>query len=191
MQDEDLRSREQRRVDLERRVLGGGADEHDVAGLHARQEGVLLCLVEAVDLVDEHDRAPAGAAPPVLGRGHHLFDLLDAGEHGAERHEARLRELGDHPGQRRLAGAGRTPEDDRLQHVALDGEAQRRAGRQDVFLADDVVERAGTHALGERCPAPDSRAAGAKPSSSGSPNRPLMCVAFAPRRRAARPPRRR
>jgi hypothetical protein len=63
LQHEHLRAREQRRVHLERRVLGGGADQHDVAGLDARQERVLLRLVEAVDLVDEDDRAAAGAAP--------------------------------------------------------------------------------------------------------------------------------
>lgn len=38
--------REQRRVDLERRVLGGGADEGEEARLDVRQEGVLLALVE-------------------------------------------------------------------------------------------------------------------------------------------------
>jgi hypothetical protein len=123
---------------------------NDVAGLDARQEGVLLRLVEAVDLVDEDDRPPAGSPAPVLGGGHHLFDFLDTRQHGAERHEARLRELGDHPGQRGLAGARRPPEDDRLQHVALDGETQGRAGREDVLLADDVVERAGPHPLGQR-----------------------------------------
>ena len=36
--------------------------EHDVAGFDARQERILLRLVEAVDLVDEDDRAPAGHA---------------------------------------------------------------------------------------------------------------------------------
>jgi hypothetical protein len=36
------------------------------------------------------------------------------------------------------------------EHVALDGEAQRRAGRQDVLLAHDVVERPRAHALGQR-----------------------------------------
>ena len=50
-------ARQQRRVDLERRVLGGRADEGEQARLDVRQEGVLLRLVEAVHLVDEHDRA--------------------------------------------------------------------------------------------------------------------------------------
>ncbi len=86
-QHEHLRSRQQRRVDLERRVLGRRADEHDVAGLDARQERVLLRLVEAVNLVDEDDRPAAGRPPEPLGLAHHLADFLDAGEHGAERDE--------------------------------------------------------------------------------------------------------
>ena len=69
LEDVDLRAREQRRVHLERRVLGRRADEDDVAGLDARQEGVLLRLVEAVDLVDEEDRAAAAqAAAPLRPR---------------------------------------------------------------------------------------------------------------------------
>ena len=71
-------------------ILGRRADEHDVAGFDARQKRVLLRLVEAVDLVDEDDRAPARRAAQALGVGHHLADFLDAGEHGAERDEAGL-----------------------------------------------------------------------------------------------------
>ena len=58
-QHEHLRAREERRVHLERRVLGRRADQDDVARLDVRQERVLLRLVEAVDLVDEEDRAAA------------------------------------------------------------------------------------------------------------------------------------
>ena len=198
VQDEHLRPRQQRGVHLERRVLGGGADEDDVAGFDARQERVLLRLVEAVDLVDEDDGPPAGAAPAILRRRHHLLDLLDAGEHGAERHEPRLRELGDDARQRGLAGAGRPPEDDRLEHVALDGSAQRRAGRRGC-APGRRCRRACAAACARRaaCRAPARDSAGAKPSSSGSPNRLLMSeapprtAAAAPRRPAARrPPRR-
>ena len=53
----DPAAREQRRVDLEVGVLGGGADEDDRAILDGRQQRVLLRLVEAVDLVQEEDRA--------------------------------------------------------------------------------------------------------------------------------------
>ncbi len=152
LEHEDLRAREQRRVDLERRVLGGRADQHDVARLHARQEGILLCLVEAMDLVHEDDRAAAGAAPPILRRRHDLLDLLDAGQHRAERDEMRLGQLRDDAGERGLAGARRSPEDDRLQQVAFDGLAQRFAGAEDFVLTDDLVERSRTYALGERRP---------------------------------------
>jgi hypothetical protein len=48
--------------DLEGRVLGGGADEGDGAGLDVGQECVLLRLVEAVYLVAEEDGAAAGGA---------------------------------------------------------------------------------------------------------------------------------
>ena len=68
--------------------------------------------------------------------------------------------LGDQARERGLAGAGRAPEDDRLQQVALDGLAQRLPGRQQILLADELVERARPHALGERRaarPGPPSR----------------------------------
>ena len=150
VQHEHLGARQQRRVHLERGVFGGRADEDDVAGFDPRQERVLLRLVEAVDLVHEDDGAPAGALPPVLRRGHHLLDLLDAGEHRAEGHEARLRQLRDHARQGGLARPRRPPQDDRLEHVPFDRETQRRARREDVLLADDVVERARAHPLGQR-----------------------------------------
>ena len=112
LQHEHLRPRQQRRVDLERRVLGGGADQHDVAGLDARQERVLLRLVEAVDLVHEDDGAAPGAAPAVLGRGHHLLiSLMPASTalNGTKRDWVRSAMT---PRQRGLAGAGRAPQDD-------------------------------------------------------------------------------
>ena len=55
----DLRARDERGVDLVVRVLGRRADQRQEAGLDAGQQRVLLRLVEAVDLVEEEDRAPA------------------------------------------------------------------------------------------------------------------------------------
>ena len=60
----DLRPREQRRVDLEVRVLGRRADQRQQAVLDAGQQRILLRLVEAVDLVEEEDRPPAARAEP-------------------------------------------------------------------------------------------------------------------------------
>jgi len=78
-----------------------------------------------VDLVDEDDRPAAARPPPEFRGGHHLFDLLDTGQHRAERHEVRLRHLRNDPRQRRLAGAWRAPEDDRLQQITLDRFGQK------------------------------------------------------------------
>ena len=60
-------AREQRRVDLEVGVLGRGAHQHHEPLLDGRQQRVLLRLVEAVDLVEEEDRALAARGAPVLG----------------------------------------------------------------------------------------------------------------------------
>src|SRR2546427_969457 len=49
--------RQQRLGQLEARVLGGGADQRDDAVLDPGEKGILLRLVEAVDLVAEQDRA--------------------------------------------------------------------------------------------------------------------------------------
>ena len=59
----------------------------------------------------------------------------------AERHDV---------GERRLAGAGRSPQDQRGRGAALDQLAQRRARAEQVLLPDDLVEGARAHAYGER-----------------------------------------
>ncbi len=84
------------------------------------------------------------------GVGHDLLDFLDAGKHGGKLDELGLGDVGDDLGERGLAGAGRAPENHRSRVVALDLHAQRFAGADQVLLADEFVERAGTHAIGER-----------------------------------------
>ena len=126
----DLRARQQRRVHLEGRVLGRRADQDDVAGLDPRKEGVLLRLVEAMDLVDEKNGPAAAKAARFLRLGHHRADLLDPREDRAERDELARESTRDQPRQRRLARPRRTPEDDRAQAVVIDGFAQRTAGRR-------------------------------------------------------------
>ena len=48
---------------------------------------------------------------------------------------------GDEPGDGRLAGAGRTPDDDRREPVRLDEHPQRLRRPEQVLLPDDLVER--------------------------------------------------
>ena len=56
---EDLRPADEGRVDGEEGVLRGRADECDDAPLDVAEQDVLLCAVEAVDLVEEEDGASA------------------------------------------------------------------------------------------------------------------------------------
>ena len=81
----DARPRQQRVVDFERRVLGGGADEDQRAVLDVGQKGVLLRLVEAMHLIEKQHRvARAAQAARLLD---HRADILDAGQHGRQRDE--------------------------------------------------------------------------------------------------------
>jgi len=48
-------AREQRGDDFEGRILSSCADEADGSALDVGQKRVLLCLVEAVNLIDEED----------------------------------------------------------------------------------------------------------------------------------------
>ena len=147
---EEGRSAAQRRVDLEERVLGGGADEGQRPVLDRRQQGVLLRLREPVDLVEEQDRSLSTLAEPVAGALDRRPDVLDAGVHRRQLLEGPGRAAGDRQRQRGLAGAGRAPEQHRRQAVGLDERAQRPAGSDEVLLADDVVERAWPQPGGER-----------------------------------------
>ena len=105
----DLGAREQRGDDLERRVLGGGADQDDVAALDVRQERVLLGLVEAVDLVDEQQRAAAhGARLRSASAITSLISLMPLST-ALKGTKSALREAGDQAGERGLADARAAP----------------------------------------------------------------------------------
>ena len=58
--------------------------------------------------------------------------------------------LADDRGDGRLAGAGRSPEQQRHRLVALDQLAQRRPGGPQLLLPDELVERARPHPHGQR-----------------------------------------
>ena len=75
---EDAAAREQRGVDVEEGVLGRRADQDHRAVLDVRQQRVLLRAVEAVDLVDEEDRALVRDLAAPLRAGDDLADVGDA-----------------------------------------------------------------------------------------------------------------
>ena len=145
----DAAAREQRRDDFERRILGGCADQANGAALDVGQKGVLLGLVEAVNLIDEEDGARMHLGG-LRGGDHHLLDLLDAAHDGGELDEAGLGGFGNDLGQGGFAHAGRTPEDHGAGIVALDLHAQGLAGAEQVLLAAVLLQGARTHPLGQR-----------------------------------------
>jgi hypothetical protein len=144
----DAAAGEQRGVEFEGGVLGGGADEADGAAFDVGEEGVLLGLVEAMDLVYEQDGARMEAGG-LFGGDHDLLDLLDAGHDGGELDEGGVGERGDDLGERGFAGAGRAPEDHGGGVVVSDGESQRLAGGEQMLLADELFQRVRPHALGQ------------------------------------------
>src|SRR5699024_6412504 len=148
------RAGQQRGDHREVRVLRGRGDERDPAVLDAGQQGVLLGLREAVDLVDEQYGLAADGPQPGARLIDHLADVLDAGEHGGDLDELAVAGLGDDVGERGLAGAGRTPQDHRGRCgagvVGGDQAAQGAAGLERVVLTDHLVEGARPHPHRER-----------------------------------------
>jgi hypothetical protein len=144
------RPRQQRRIDLERRVLGGGPEQPHQAALDLRQYRVLLRLVEAVDLVDEQQRPPLHALP--LARPlHHLAKIGDARADRAHRLERRARHGGDDARQRGLAAARRPPEDQRRKLIGFQRLAQHRARTDRRLVSDELVQRPRPHPPRQRC----------------------------------------
>ena len=149
MENEHAGARQKRRVELEGRVLGRRADQSDRAVLHHGQETVLLRAVEAVDLVDEEQRATAHlAAPAGLLEG--LLEVGDAREDRRDLFEMQVGLAGQQPRHRRLAGAGRAPEDHGAERAGIQ-HARERAGLADeMVLSDDLGETGRAQPVGER-----------------------------------------
>ena len=147
--DEHAGARQQRRVELERRILGRRADQRDRAVLHHRQEGILLRAVEAMDLVDEQERA----LPLRAARARGVEDLLqfrDARMDRRDLHECVAARRADEPRDRRLAAARRPPEDHRAERRRREQARQRAVRPGQMLLARDLGERHRPQPLGER-----------------------------------------
>ena len=139
MKHQHARPRQQRRVELERRIFGGGADQHHGAVFHHGQKRILLRAVEPMHLVDEQQRALAHLAPGARGI-EHLLQVGDAGKHRGNLLEMQFGGVRQQPRHRGLAGAGRSPEHQRAQRARLQHPRQRAVGAEDVILADDIGE---------------------------------------------------
>ena len=120
-----------------------------MAGFDVGEKSVLLGFVEAMDFVDEDDGSLAAVRFAFRG-GHDFLDFLDAGEHRAEGYELGTREAGNHARERGFAATGRTPQEHRGDLIVFNLLAERFAGAEKFFLADEFIERARAHAFGER-----------------------------------------
>ena len=136
-----LTAAQQRRYDLERGVLGGGADERYHALLDGSQQRILLRLVEAVDLVDEQKCRTGVEQMLVASLLDHFAYILHAagyGRQGVERTvELRRYDLG----QRRLAYARRPPQYERRYAARRQKAAEHAALADQMSLTYILVER--------------------------------------------------
>ena len=149
LQHQHLHARQQRAVQLERGILRGGPDQDDGAVLHIRQEPVLLGAVEAVDLVDEQQRALARVAPGA-GGVEHPAQVGHAGEHRGNLLEHQPAHIGQQAGDGGLAGARRAPEHQRGQLAGRHHAAERAVRTQQVVLAHHVGQPFGSQPVGQR-----------------------------------------
>ena len=149
LEHEDAAARQKSAVDLERRVLRRRADEDDASLFHERQKSILLRLVEAMNLVDEEDRALA-VRRVLLRLLHDRANLLDAARHGGKVDETSLRLPRNDACERRLADARRSPEDHREDLVLGDELREHLSLAHEVLLPHIVRQPFRSHACRQR-----------------------------------------
>ena len=146
---QDASARQQGAVELEGRVLGGGADQRDGAVLHHGEEAVLLGAIEAMDLVDEEQRAaPGAAADPRLVE--QFFQIGHAREDRRHRHEVEPGLVGQQARHRGLARTRRAPKDQRTGVAAAEQPRQRPVRPDEMPLPRHLVQAAWPQPVGQR-----------------------------------------
>ena len=147
----DLAAGQQGSNDLKRGVLGGCTHQHDGAVFNGSQKGVLLGFVETVDFVYEQDGSPFLAEQAAgLGLVKDLAHILYPRRNGTEGVEIAVQGFGNDMGQGGLTHSGRTPENEGTQVPAFYHFPQDAAFSNQMTLAHILVQRPGSHPLGER-----------------------------------------
>ena len=147
---EECGARDEGGIDCEKGIFGGCADEGDEAALDIAQQNVLLALGEAMDFIEEENRAFVLKVEAFGGFVADFANALDAYESCVLADEVALGVFGDEFGEGGFASAGRAVEDHAGDRVGGEHAAEKFAWAQDVELASEFVERARTHADGER-----------------------------------------
>ena len=103
-----------------------------------------------MDLIDEQDRTFSVHSLQFLSLFHHFFHVLFTGYRGIDLPEFRAGGIGNDLRQRRLAGAGRSVENNGADLVCFDGAVQQLILTDDVFLPYDLIQCPGTHSRRQR-----------------------------------------
>ncbi len=149
MQTQEDTPRQERGDDGEGGVLRRRRNERDHTILDRRKQRILLCLREAVDLVDEHHRRLAFVEGSTCGF-ELCADLLDTSRDRRDLDESCPGLTRDDRRQRSLPNARRAPQED-AHGLPFDEASQRRAWLQQMLLAHDLVEIPWTHPHRQRC----------------------------------------
>jgi len=112
------------------------------------QKGILLALVEAVNLVNKEDGWLGALLPERFCLLDDLTDFLDPGKHGGKKDELRGNGLGKNGGQGCFTGTGRSPEHQGGDGAAVDQLAKKLSLANQMFLADEILEASWAHPLG-------------------------------------------
>ena len=145
----NLRTRNQRRIDEEKRIVRRRADELHHAAFHVRQQNVLLGFIETMDFVHEQNRGLALVFEAIGRGGQHAPHIRHVGFHAAESLEFALGLAGDDLRQRRFARARRPVENQRLDAVGLDRAAQQLSRAEDMRLPHEFAQVPRTHPRGK------------------------------------------
>ena len=147
----NLRTRDKRAVHVKERIVGRRSDQPEISSFHIGQKNVLLRFVEMMNLVDKQDRFLLGSAETIRRPRNQATHFGDVAFHAANPDKLGMRNFGDNARERCFAAAGRTGENHGRQAISFDCASQKFSRPENMFLADEFLERARAHARGERC----------------------------------------
>jgi hypothetical protein len=113
------------------------------------QQGILLSLVEAMDLIDKQKSTFAMSETLQAGFFNDGANLLHSSEDGTERDKVRVGLGGDDLSQGSFPSARRRPQNYRGQAILFDRPPQEFSLPQQVRLSNELLEREGSHPLGQ------------------------------------------